>query len=107
MNTALRFLLEIALLIAIGYGAFNIGNSFFTRLLFCIGFLTIVIIIWGTFGSPNAPFALQGFYRLPLELAILGVAIILVWNIIHPAVIILFAAVFILNSFFLFTFALK
>ncbi|WP_442916884.1 DUF2568 domain-containing protein [Lysinibacillus sp. 54212] len=73
----------------------------FTRLLFCLIFLIILIIVWGTFGSPNAQFELQGFYRLLLELGILSVAIFLVWNIINPAIIIIFSIVFIFISVFL------
>ena len=97
----LRFLLEIAILIAIAYGGFHVGSSYLTKILFGIGALVITMIIWGLFGSPNAPFALQGFSRLLLEIAILTVAIAHVWNLLNSTVIIIFVIVFVLNSFYI------
>lgn len=104
---ALRFLLEIAILVAISYGGFHIGSSYLTKILFSIGALVITIIIWSLFGSPNAPFAFQGLNRLLLELAILGVAIAFVWNLLNSTVIIIFAIIFILNSFYMLLFDVK
>ena len=98
---ALRFLLEIVILGAIAYGGFYAGSSYLTKISFGIGALVITMIIWGLFGSPNAPFALQGFSRLLLELGILTVAIALVWNLLNSTVIIIFSIVFVLNSFYI------
>lgn len=97
----LRFFLEIVILIAIAYGGFHVGSSYLTKILFSIGALVITMIIWGLFGSPNAPFALQGFSRVLLELGILTVAIAFVWNLFNSTVIIVFAIVFVLNSFYI------
>lgn len=100
-HMALRFLLELMMLVAIGFGFYNMGNSFFTKLLLCIVFLAITIITWGTFGSPNAPFVLQGYRRFLLELAILFVSIGFMWTLLHPIVIISFAIIFLLNCYFI------
>ena len=97
----LRFFLELVILLAIAYGSFYIGSSYITKILFSIGALVITMIIWGLFGSPNAPFALQGFSRVLLELGILTVAITFVWNVFNSTVIIIFAIAFVLNSFYI------
>ena len=99
---ALRFLLEIAILLAIAYGGFHLRTSYLAKVLFGVGALAITIIIWSLFGSPNAPFALQGFNRFLLELAILGVAITFVWNLLNSTIVIIFAIIFVLNSFIFF-----
>lgn len=97
----LRFFLELVILLAIAYGGFHLGNSYLTKILFGIGALVITMIIWGLYGSPNAPFALQGVSRLLLELGILTVAIAFVWNLFSSTVIIVFAIIFVLNSFYI------
>lgn len=101
---ALRFFLELVILLAVAYGGFHLGNSYLTKVLFGVGALAITMIIWSLFGSSNAPFALQGFNRFLLELAILSVAIAFVWNLLNSIVIITFAIVFVLNSFYLLLF---
>ena len=97
----LRFLLEIAVLVAIAYGGFHAGTNNLTKILFAVGALALTMIIWGLFGSPKAPFALQGFSRLLLELGILTVAIAFMWNLLNSTVIIIFAIVFVLTSFYM------
>ncbi|MDP4162318.1 MAG: YrdB family protein [Bacillota bacterium] len=73
-NIGLRFLLELVGLAALGYWGFYTGNGSFVKWLLGIGTPLLAAFIWGTFGSPGAPYPLKGFLRLLLELFIIGAA---------------------------------
>jgi len=74
LNLALRFLLELCALTAVGYWGFKVGSNTFMKYLLGIGAPLLIAVIWATFGSPSAPKQLTGVARLFLELAIYGVA---------------------------------
>jgi hypothetical protein len=54
LNLALRFLLEIGALVAIGYWGFSEHTGMW-RFLLSIGLLMIAAIAWGTFAVPGDP----------------------------------------------------
>jgi hypothetical protein len=77
---ALRFLLELAVLVAIGYWGFSQYIGFW-RFLLGIGIPVTAAAIWGTFAVPKdpsrsgrAPVPIPGMLRLVLELALFGFA---------------------------------
>jgi hypothetical protein len=80
LNLALRFLLEIAALVAIGYWGFDQYNGIW-RFLLGIGGPVIAAALWGVFAVPNdpsrsgkAPVPVPGVPRLALELSLFGFA---------------------------------
>lgn len=73
-HSGLRLLLEVVALIAIWYWGFQLGGTYLTKLFLSIGFVIIISVIWGTFGSPHAPYQLKGINRLLLEFFIFGLA---------------------------------
>jgi hypothetical protein len=80
INLALRFLLEIAALVAIGYWGWS-QNDGLLRFVLVIGAPLIAAILWGTFAVPDdpsrsgkAPVPVPGIVRLVLELAIFAFA---------------------------------
>jgi hypothetical protein len=80
INLAVRFLLEIAALVAIGYWGWSQHDGWL-RFVLVIGFPLIAAILWGTFnvaGDPSrsgkAPVPVPGIVRLALELAIFAFA---------------------------------
>ncbi len=80
INLAVRFLLEIAGLIAIGYWGWHQGEGFLS-IVFAIGLPVIAAALWGTFAVPNdpsrsgkAPVPIPGILRLVLEAAFFGFA---------------------------------
>jgi Protein of unknown function (DUF2568) len=84
-NLAFRFVLEIAALIAIGVGAYNLASGFFAWML-GIGLPVIVAVGWGTFNVPGdksrsgmAPVVVRGVIRLVLELLVFTTAVVLLW----------------------------
>ena len=80
LNLALRFLLEIAALVAIGYWGFSL-NAGIWRIIIGLGGPLLAAALWGTFAVPEdpsrsgkAPVPVPGILRLVLELALFGFA---------------------------------
>jgi hypothetical protein len=84
-NLAFRFVLEIAALIAIGVGGYNLARGFAAWIL-AIGLPLIAAVAWGTFNVPGdgsrsgeAPVEVPGAVRLLLELVFFSTAVVLLW----------------------------
>ena len=84
-NLAFRFVLEIAALMAIGVGAYNLASGFFAWIL-GIGLPVVVAVGWGTFNVPGdesrsgkAPVVVRGIVRLVFELVVFTTAVVLLW----------------------------
>jgi hypothetical protein len=73
VNLALRFLLEICALVAVGYWGFQIGNNTMIKWVLGIGGPIIIAVVWGVFGSPNALIKLPMTLHLLLELLVFGI----------------------------------
>ena len=80
LNLALRFLLEISALVAIGYWGFSQHTGIW-RFLLGFGLPVIAAAIWATFAVPDdpsrsgrAPVPIPGVLRLVLELALFSLA---------------------------------
>jgi len=73
-NLALRFLLEVCALVALGYWGFKTGGSLITKLALGIGAPLLAAVLWGTFVAPRAAVAVPGALRLVLELGVFGSA---------------------------------
>ncbi len=80
INLAVRFLLEVAALLAIGYWGWSTGSGVL-RFVLAPGLPLIAAILWGTFRVPNdpsssgkAPVPIPGILRLLLELALFAFA---------------------------------
>ena len=78
VNLAVRFILELAALAAIGIWGWNQGEAVW-RYPLAVSIPALCAILWGTFAVPDdpsrsgkAPVAVPGYLRLILELAILG-----------------------------------
>ncbi|WP_036185233.1 YrdB family protein [Ureibacillus manganicus] len=75
---ASRFICEILALIIFGMWGFLQG-----KIVGAIGAPLVVAVIWAMFGSPNAPYKLQGFYGSILELFIFLVASYILYSLGH------------------------
>jgi hypothetical protein len=67
-NLALRFLLELCALVALGYWGFKTGGGLITKLALGIGAPLLAAVVWGTFLAPRAAVPTPGLLRLVLEL---------------------------------------
>ncbi len=81
INLAIRFLLEIAALLAVAVWGWQQSNGWL-KFVLALGIPIILAIVWGTFAVPNdpsrsgaAPVAVPGILRLVIELAIFALAV--------------------------------
>lgn len=79
INLAIRFLLEIAMLIALGYWGWH-ANTGWIRYAAVAGLPLIAATLWGVFRIPNdpkpAPIAVPGVVRLLIEWTLFGAAVL-------------------------------
>ena len=62
INLAVRFLLELCVLAAVGYWGFKTSSGWFLKILLGIGAPLLIAVIWGMFGAPKANLQLHGFH---------------------------------------------
>jgi len=81
INLGLRFLLELAALIAVAYWGWNQTEGIM-QFVAAIGLPLLWMILWGTFNVPDdpsrsgkAPVKVPGWVRLLLEIVLLGSAV--------------------------------
>lgn len=81
INLALRFILELCALFAMGSWGWRFSEGWL-RFVLTLGIPVIAAVIWGTFAVPNdpsrsgaAPVAVSGIIRLAIEAAIFIIAI--------------------------------
>lgn len=79
-NLALRFLLELAALGALGYWGYQTGSGTFSRIALAIGAPLLAAVVWGLFVAPKATFATGGALRLGLQLLVFGAAALALAN---------------------------
>ena len=72
LNVAVRFLLELCLLAAVGYWGFKTHSGWLLKILFGIGLPVLIAVLWGMFIAPKAIRPLSGISYLILELTLLA-----------------------------------
>ena len=73
-NLALRFLLELCALAALGYWGFQAGQSLVVKIALAIISPLLAAVIWGMFVAPKASVPVSTPVWLLLQLAIFGLA---------------------------------
>ncbi len=73
-NLALRFLLELCALGALGCWGFKTRNGTLTKIVLGVGVPLVAAVVWGTFVSPQAPVGLLGLLVLVLQVLVFGSA---------------------------------
>jgi hypothetical protein len=73
-NLALRFILELCALGALGYWGFKAGNTTIAKIALGVGVPLVVAVVWGTFVSPRAPVELPGALVVVLQALVFGSA---------------------------------
>lgn len=102
LNVAVRFLLEICVLISVGYWGFKTGSGWFFKILLGIGAPLLIAIIWGTFGAPKANMQLHGLMLLALEVIVFGSGVAALFATKNYSLAWGFAAIVILNKILMF-----
>ena len=73
-NLALRFLLELCALGALGYWGFKSGNATLGKLALGVGAPLVAAVVWGAFVSPQAPVQLPRLVVFVLQVSVFGSA---------------------------------
>ena len=97
-NLALRFLLELCALIALGYWGFATGSGAIAKVALGIGVPLVVAIVWGVFVAPRAPVDLPGFLVLILQVLVFGSAAAGIAATGHRTLALAFAVVVVINA---------
>jgi hypothetical protein len=72
-NVAVRFLLELCLLAALGYWGFQTERGLIVKIVLGLGLPLLVAILWGIFLAPASSMRLHGPVSLVLEWALFGI----------------------------------
>jgi hypothetical protein len=97
MNLALAFLLELAVLVALGYWGFSSGEGMPARIGLGVGAPLVAVIVWALFGAPRSTRRLQGFWLLILRVAFFGSAVLALVAAAQPLLGIVFALIYVVN----------
>ena len=98
VNLALRFLLELAAVVALGYWGFHTGGSTVARVVLGVGSQVLAAVVWGLFVAPKAAMTLPSRVKFVLGLAILLLAAVALAAAGQPAIAVAFAAIVVINQ---------
>jgi hypothetical protein len=59
LNLAVRFILEMWALIAVGYWGFKYNSNIVMKIVLGIGAPLLIAVVWGMFGSPKATYKIS------------------------------------------------
>ncbi len=96
-NLALRFLLELSALVALGYWGFQATTSTIANILLGIGAPLLAAIIWGAFVAPKAARRTQDPVRLLIEVLVFGAASLALVSVTQPLLGLALATVYAVN----------
>ncbi len=71
-NLALAFLLELCVLVALGYWGLQTGQEMIAKILLAIGAPVAAVVFWALFGAPKAAWALPGLWHLIVAVVFFG-----------------------------------
>ena len=99
INLAIRFLIELAVLMFIGVWGFTMdGPPLFLKGVIGIGCPLIVAVLWGLFVAPKAPFSIPIPLKMGIELIIFLFGIWVVYSLFDQLAAFILAAMMVLNS---------
>lgn len=98
LNQVIQFLVEMVMLVALGYGGFQLGKTTFSKYLFAVSIVGIVIVLWWLFAAPKAPYRLDLPFRLFFKLALFFIAAFLLYESGQSNLAIIFAVIAFVNE---------
>ncbi|PKO14323.1 MAG: hypothetical protein CVU39_14900 [Chloroflexi bacterium HGW-Chloroflexi-10] len=101
LNLLVRFILEICMLIAIGYWGVVTGNTVLIKILLGVLGPVVYATIWGFWMAPKAKRRLKGVWFLGVELVLFGSAIMVLYATGQNQIALIFALVYLLNRLLL------
>lgn len=90
IHQLVAFLLEIAMLIALGMWGFQSNKSTLLKILFGLGLPLLAAVLWGFLAAPRSEYRLDLPYRLVFSMALFCLASFLLYRLGHTAAAIAF-----------------
>ena len=97
-NLALRFLLELWVLGALGYWGFKTGNTTIAKIALGVGAPLIAAVVWAVFVSPQASVQLPGLVILVLQVLVFGSAAAALAATGHLTLAVVFVVIVVINA---------
>jgi hypothetical protein len=97
-NLAVRFLLELGALAAVGYWGARTGHTPVTKVLLAAALPLTVAAVWGTFVAPNASVHAPGAVHVLLQVIVFGCAAGALYSLHRTALASAFAGVVTVNA---------
>ena len=97
-NLALRFLLELCALGALGYWGFKTGNTTIAKIALGVGAPLVAAVVWAVFVSPQASVQLPGLVILVLQVLVFGSVAAALMATGHRAMALVFMVTVVINS---------
>lgn len=98
LNVAIRFLLELCVLLAVGYWGFTSGWGWFLKIVLGICIPLLIAVTWGKFGAPKSSTKLYGIWLFGLEIIVFGSGIVALYATQHYSLASGFAVIIIINK---------
>ena len=97
-NLALRFLLELAAIIAFGYWGVTVGDGRLMKALLGIVVPALVVVVWAVFVAPKATISIPDVTKVLLGLIILELAAAALFVAGQPGPAVAFGAIVLINA---------
>ncbi len=98
INLLLRFLLELCILVALGYWGFTTGQPTIVKIGLGLGAPLLAAVVWGVFLAPASSRRLQEPWFLIVELVIFGLAIAALYSTGQRSLAVAFALIYVINK---------
>jgi hypothetical protein len=98
VNLALRFSLELAALVALGYWGFHADRGTLAKVGLGLGAPLLAAVVWAVFGAPKSDHHLTGGWYILLEAVVFGSATIALAAARQTTLAAVFAVVVVVNA---------
>lgn len=98
VNLGVAFLLELAVIFAVGYFGLTLSWGLTVRTLVGVGAPVLMAVLWGVFASPRASVPLRGAADVAFRMAWFGIGALALWGAGLPIAALALAAVYGVNA---------
>ena len=97
-NMGIRFLLELCIMIILGYWGFKTGGQTLTKVLLGLGSPLLFALVWGVFLAPKSTMRLHEPWLFLVEIILFGLASWALYSTGRANLTVAFASIYVLNK---------